>query len=299
MGKTGNICKRRLTTLGVVALLVSAEMKTADAKAVVPQVALVDTTSQGVEETEVPQKPFVSIAQEDSILGRVEDDLRAIEEELKKLYSGDCENKGETISHLIEQLDECKDMELSINCTSHQEKIWHLREQLSAIESTEQKLKGCVVTSAMDTSEIIGLTEAEVEYILLSLQKETGEHLTEDKELAKELASAIVEGSKEYKVNELFVIAVMVLETGWLTNDLVHQNNFGGQRVDETGYLSYQTPREGMLKVVSSIRRNMWGNNTPKELGQTYCRMSDTDNLQWAEITLSLTRKCSKIGGGD
>lgn len=298
MRKPGNICKRGLTTLGVVVLMVSAEMETVDAGARRP-VALVETTSQEVEETEVPQKVFVSIAQEDSILGRVEDDLRAIEEELKKLYSDNCENKEEIISYLIEQLDECEEKELSIYCTTHQSMFEQLRAKLSAIESAESKLEGYAVTSYMDTSEVIGLTEEEVEYILLSLQKETGEHLTEDEALANELAGAIVDGATEYQVNELFAIAVMVLETGWLTDDLVYQNNFGGLRVDETEYLSYQTPREGMLKVVSSISGNMWGNNTPKELGQTYCRMSEADNLQWTEVTLSLTKKCSKIGGGD
>lgn len=303
MKKAGDIHKRGLATLGVIVLLASAEMETADARAhasKVPQVALVDTTSQEVKETEEPQEQqFVSIVQEGSILGRVEDTLRTVEDEMKLLYSQDCENKSEIISRLREQLNECEELENSIFCTSYQLEIRKMQEKLSAIESIEGKLAGYAITSEMDLSQVIGLSKAEIEYILLSLQTENGEHLTEDMSLAEELASAISEGAEIYGVNELFSISVMVWETGWLTSGLVQQNNFGGLRVDETGYLAYDNPKEGMIKVVSSIKGNMNGNNSAKELSEKYCRMSKEENLQWADSTIWLMKKCSEIGGGD
>lgn len=297
MKKAGDIRKRRLLALFIGVTIVSAKMGTVDrarAFAAEPEVNKMVITVEEMPQEE--QEPPVSIVQEDTILGKIEECLGIIEENWRLILSGDCEDTTSLEVEIETQLSEIERLQNELNTTSY-EQISDIRADFEALKSCREKLANVQITEGSDMSSVIGLNEREIKYLLLSVTKDgTNEHLTTDETVAKELADGIVKGAEMYQVNELFAIGVIMWESGWLSNENVLYNNVGNtKRTDKDEFMVYDTLEAGMLATVSAIRNNMKGNNTSRDIAPTYCAEIPELNARWAKSTVSLARKCLNV----
>ena len=243
------------------------------------------------------KEPIISIVQEDTILGKIEECLSIIEEDWQLILSGNCEDTTSLELAIEAQLSEIERLQNEVDTTSYEQEISDVRADLEAIKSCREKLANVQITEGMDMSTVIGLNEREVKYILLSVKKDIGGHLTTDENVATELARGVVKGAEMYQVNEIFAIGVMMWESGWLSNDntLLYNNVGNTKRKDKDEFMIYDTLQEGMIATVSAIRNNMRGNNTSSEIAPTYCHETPESNARWARYTVSLARKCLNV----
>lgn len=305
MKKAGDIRKRRLLLALVGAIMVSAEMKTVDsAKALAAEPArglnlnkMVATVEEVEESSKEEKTPPISTIQEEVVLGKIEESLSIVERDWSLILSGTCEDTTSLELEIEAQLSEAEKLREEIATTSYEQEISSARADFEALKSCREKLANVQITEGSDMSTVIGLNEREVKYLLLSVKKETGGHLTTDENVAKELATGIVQGAEMYQVNELFAIGVIMWESGWLTGDnaLLYNNVGNTKRTDKDEFRVYDTLEAGMLATVSAIRNNMKGNNTSSDIAPTYCCETTEANEKWAKSTVSLARKCLNV----
>lgn len=299
MEKTGNMLKRGIYGIALSMLIFSAKRETVDTLAASSTLKMELRQSNIYDDVEeVEQVQFVSIVQEEKLLAKLKENLFEIEQKMDLLFSNDCAEMDTIEVEIEAKLFEMCQIQQQLSIDMYSVEIESAIEKLLAIKGARSKLSNYEVTYDMDMSNVIGLNVEEVKYILLSVKKDTGEHLLTDEVLAGEMANVIVEGANHYQVNELFTIAVIIWETGWLTNDNAHNNNFGSVKNKTGEFAKFSNVRDGILVTISSIRNNMRGNNTSSIIAKGYCKMSEEENLLWARSTVSLMRKCSKFGGG-
>lgn len=133
--------------------------------------------------------------------------------------------------------------------------------------SLKEKLSTVKISSRADISQVIGLTEEEIRYLLEC------SGLIEDPEIIETLPRVMVETVKEYPVNELWSIAVMASETGHFTSNLaLNSFNYGGM-MDAEGAMSFDSMEEGLYRAIRCLYLNM--EDKPKktiaEVNKSYC----------------------------
>lgn len=72
----------------------------------------------------------------------------------------------------------------------------------------------------------------------------------------KKYAADFLEAEKIYNVNAVFLSAIAALESGWGSSSLArNKNNFFGWK-GGSGFMSFNTPREGILFVARNLKNN-------------------------------------------
>lgn len=151
------------------------------------------------------------------------------------------------------------------------------------IKSIKEKVANLSITQSTNMSEVIGFTKEELIYALKNAVDKNGNPIIQNDQLekmAETLGTVISKKASEYQVNELCILGIMSVETGWLnpqkSSYLRKYNNFGGMKTRKGTAIFYETWEEGIEAAIKCIRNNMKGNNTAKEIGSTYCPGSST-----------------------
>lgn len=163
-------------------------------------------------------------------------------------------------------------------------------------QSIKAKMANLSITQSSNLSEVIGFTEEELTFALKNAKKNGTlviQH-NEPEKMAEALGAVIAKKANEYQVNELCILGIMSVETGWFNPQkstyLRKYNNFGGMKTKKGTAINYETWEEGIEANIKCIGANMKGNNTAKEIGSTYCPGSST----WPKQIISAMKTYKK-----
>jgi beta-N-acetylglucosaminidase len=121
------------------------------------------------------------------------------------------------------------------------------------------------------------------------------------------LGDILSQAQNLYGVNDLFLMSIAILESGWGSSDIAHQyNNIMGYGVLDTGNLeyTYENYEHCILSVASSIRKHfidayyLNDDCTINDIGKIYCTNSEW-SYRISEILIEFNNKYYNKGGND